>query len=321
MIHRALAAVGVSLLLAAIPATGVAQHVHPGNGSIVDAIGRLKTGEYIWEPQIAPKGPMLLIVNVRSQRALLFRNGVPIAASTISSGRKGHETPTGIFTVLQKHVEHYSNKYDNAPMPYMQRLTWRGVALHGGNLPGYPASHGCIRLPKGFARLLYGTTTVGMTVVVADREALPRVAASPDIALRGESPPPAGQPGSVRWHPERSPSGPVSIVVSMADRRAVVLRNGVEIGSAPVTVDGPVSGTFAYVLDRIDASGQHWSRLQVGKGDPGTEVASGEWRRFHAPDAFRRAVARIVAPGTTVIVTTDSLEVGATGRALTVIDD
>ena len=109
---------------------------------------------------------MLLVVNVKTQRAVLFRNGVPIGATTISTGRPGYRTPTGAFTILQKQVEHYSSKYDNAPMPYMQRLTWYGVALHAGNLPGYPASHGCIRLPAGFAKLLYGVTRLGTPVVI-----------------------------------------------------------------------------------------------------------------------------------------------------------
>jgi hypothetical protein len=128
-----------------------AQQVDIEAGSVVEAVARLKPGQFIWAPQLAPKGPLMLIVNIATQRALLFRNGVPIAASTVSTGRAGHDTPTGIFTVLQKQVEHYSSIYDNAPMPYMQRLTWQGVALHAGNLPGYPASHGCIRLPKEFA--------------------------------------------------------------------------------------------------------------------------------------------------------------------------
>src|SRR3546814_18004653 len=76
------------------------------------------------------------------------------------------ETPTGIFTILQKKVDHKSNLYDDAPMPYMQRLTWSGIAMHAGNLPGYPASHGCIRLPLAFAEHLYGVTQLGLTVII-----------------------------------------------------------------------------------------------------------------------------------------------------------
>lgn len=300
--------------------TSAAQQVHPALGTIAEAVARLRPGEYVWESQVVPKGPLLLIVNLPTQRALLFRNGVPIAASTISTGRPGFETPTGVFTVLQKHVEHYSSRYDNAPMPYMQRLTWKGVALHGGNLPGHPASHGCIRLPKGFAKLLYGITTVGMMVVVTNRAATPRIAPTPEIVLRGAGASP-GTGMSFQWSPERSQTGPVSIVVSARDGRAVVLRNGVEIGSAPVSVDGPVTGTWAYVLRTVDRGGQKWLRMELGPGDPAREVAATEWTRFNAPEAFRRAVASIVAPGTTIVVTPDSFQTGSTGAAVTVLDD
>src|SRR5688572_25927129 len=127
-------------------------------GTVLEAAERLKAGEFLWAPEIAPHGPVLLIVNLTTQRAVLYRNGLPIGISTVSTGRPGYRTPTGVFTVLQRRVEHYSSIYDNAPMPYMQRLTWGGVALHAGNLPGYPASHGCIRMPHDFARLLYGVT-------------------------------------------------------------------------------------------------------------------------------------------------------------------
>ena len=88
--------------------------------------------------------------------------------STVSTGKKGHETPTGVFTILQKNKDHRSNLYDDAPMPYMQRLTWDGIALHSGNLPGYPASHGCVRMPDGFAKRLFAETELGMTVIVSN---------------------------------------------------------------------------------------------------------------------------------------------------------
>ena len=98
----------------------------------------------------------------------VYRDGIRIAVSTISSGKAGKETPTGTFPILQKAVKWNSNRYNNAPMPYMQRLTWDGIALHAGALPGYPASHGCVRMPLAFARLLYTQTGSATTVVVAD---------------------------------------------------------------------------------------------------------------------------------------------------------
>jgi len=273
----------------------------------------------VWAPKIAPDGPMLLIVNLVTQRAVLFRNGVPIAASTVSTGRPGNPTPTGVFTVLQKQVEHYSSKYNSAPMPYMQRLTWYGVALHAGNLPGYPASHGCIRLPLGFAKLLYGVSSFGMTVVITDQPTGPRIAPTPELATHPDAASPA-LPGVVDWHPQVSPSGPVSIIVSIADKRAVVLRNGRIIGSAPVTVEGPVSGTIAYALKSIYAKGQNWVRVALA-GDKSSEpISTAEFQRFKADPDFRRNVAGVVRPGTTVIVTADSLKSGGVAQPLTLIE-
>jgi hypothetical protein len=260
----------------------------------------------------------LLVVNLATQRAILFRNGVPIGATTVSTGRPGYSTPTGVFTILQKHVEHYSTTYDNAPMPYMQRLTWKGVALHAGQLPGYPASHGCIRLPRGFAQLLFGVTRLGMTVVITDHAVTPRIGPTPELVL---APPRNSEmPNTIyEWHPERSPYGPVSIVVSAADRRAIVLRNGIAIGSGMVTVEGPVTGTWAYTLRNVDQQGQHWMRLDLSASASGQHVAKEEWRRFHAPEDLRRAVAAIIGPGTTILVTPDSLQ--AEGEPVDVIEE
>lgn len=306
------------MLMLCATSSATAQQIDLASGSVVQAVTHLKAGEYVWAPEVAPQGPMLLIVNVATQRAILFRNGVPIAATTVSTGRPGHTTPTGVFTILQKQVEHYSSLYDSAPMPYMQRLTWQGVALHAGNLPGYPASHGCIRLPAGFAKLLYGETKVGMTVVITRRQTTPRIAPSPTISAEGAD---ADELHSgFSWDPSKAPEGPVSIIVSAADRRAIVLRNGLVIGSAPISVDGPVTGTWAYALRDVDATGQHWLRLTLSaKVTEGTEVARSEWSRFHADEGFRRAVASVIAPGTTIIVTSDPVVQDST-KSLTVLE-
>jgi lipoprotein-anchoring transpeptidase ErfK/SrfK len=109
---------------------------------------------------------VFLVIDLGMQRAVLYRNGVPIAASSVSTGRRGRGTPTGVFTILQKEVRHRSRTYDDAPMPYMQRLTWKGVAMHAGHVAGYPASHGCIRLPRGFAKKLYAVTRIGTPVMI-----------------------------------------------------------------------------------------------------------------------------------------------------------
>ena len=114
-------------------------------------------------------GAMSMVVNLRTQRAYVYEDGELVATTPVSSGKRGHRTPTGTFRVLEKQKFPRSKKYDNAPMPFMQRLTWSGVALHAGHVPGYPASHGCIRMPSGFARWLYGEPTMGMKVAIIDQ--------------------------------------------------------------------------------------------------------------------------------------------------------
>ena len=139
---------------------------------------QLKPGQWVWAETLAPRGPVLIYVDLDRQQATVYRNGIRIAVSTISSGKPGYETPRGVFTILEKDEDHRSRTYDNAPMPFQQRLTWKGVALHAGNLPGYPASHGCVRMPMDFSKLLFGTTTLGGTVVIAGSHGEPATSCS-----------------------------------------------------------------------------------------------------------------------------------------------
>ncbi len=119
-------------------------------------------------------GPIQLIVSLKRQRVTVYQNGKPITSSRISTGRDGHNTPSGVFSIIQKHRRHYSNIYRGASMPYMQRITWSGIALHAGNVPDYRASHGCIRLPYSFAKSLFRYTKMGAHVVVANGNPSPR---------------------------------------------------------------------------------------------------------------------------------------------------
>lgn len=128
----------------------------------------LRPGQFVWAPERAPSGEVEVVVSLPLQRAYVYRGGTLIGVSTVSSGREGYETPTGTFNILQKNRVHHSNRYDNAPMPFMQRLTWDGVALHAGHIPGTPASHGCVRLPLAFARSLFTVTSVGAAVHVTN---------------------------------------------------------------------------------------------------------------------------------------------------------
>jgi L,D-transpeptidase catalytic domain len=120
-----------------------------------------------------PKGPLQIVVSIDSQRVTLFSNGVPVAHGPVSTGVPDHPTPMGVFSIIEKDRYHHSNLYSNAPMPYMQRITWSGVALHEGVLPGYPASHGCIRLSSDFAKKLWPITSLGARVVIARNEVAP----------------------------------------------------------------------------------------------------------------------------------------------------
>lgn len=142
------------------------------------SIEAIAPGAFVWQPDRAPEGPVEIVISLPQQRAWVFRSGELIGVSTVSSGREGHESPVGRFQILEKRRHHRSNRYNSAPMPFMQRLNWYGVALHGGDVPGFPASHGCIRLPMGFARQLFAATEVGSFVFVA-RDAV----ASPQDAL------------------------------------------------------------------------------------------------------------------------------------------
>jgi hypothetical protein len=127
----------------------------------------LRAGEYEWFEDADSSMPLRLVVSLSQQRVYVYRGGVVIAHSSISSGRKGYATPTGVFTILERKRKHISNLYD-APMPYMLRLTWDGIALHGGDIPGYRASHGCIRLPMAFSRELFAVARAIETVVVTN---------------------------------------------------------------------------------------------------------------------------------------------------------
>lgn len=298
----------------------------------------LKPGQFTWTPELAPQGPVVIVVSLPEQRAYVYRNGVRIGVSTVSTGKPGHETPTGVFTILEKRREHYSNLYDNAPMPFMQRLTWDGVALHAGRIPGYPASHGCVRLPHAFSEKLFATTSRGMTVVIADGASHPPEVASPGLfapvdAASGAPRLPAPVDEDSVWAPERAPEGPLTVLLSTRDQRLLVLRNGVEIGRARVTV-GPLAprGTQAYVL--LEGAGEgssamlpdrprlRWLAVAVPREGAVPEdelrrlVAEGQLR---VDPAFARQLYETLRPGATVVLTDEPLRMAGADEGLTVL--
>src|SRR5258708_36043928 len=127
--------------------------------------------------------PIMAIVSLRNQRITVYDSEGWILRAPVSSGQKGRETPAGIFSVIQKVEDHYSNLYDDAYMPHMQRVTWSGIALHGGALPGYPASHGCVRMPFDFAARLFDATQLGLRVIMAPTDVAPIEIAHPVLFL------------------------------------------------------------------------------------------------------------------------------------------
>ena len=289
--------------------------------------GQLKPGEYWWKPQLSPSGPLMVLVSVPEQTMHVYRNGILIGRSTVSTGSKGHSTPGGVFSILGKSKEYYSKKYDNAPMPNMQRLTDTGICMHSGNLPGYPASHGCIRMPYDFSQLLFSVTSSGGTVVVGDGKVpVPYLASSPGLLLA----PKDFTPEMLRplasneydWKPERSPSGPITMVVSAADKAIYVYRNGNVIGRAPVEVSGRGSlGNHVYSLLEGTTGQQSslapgraarkWMTVtSSGRGVPADKIAS----RLRVNPEFAAKVYDTLTPGTTVIIT-DQPVVRSRGKA------
>ncbi|MDZ4371150.1 MAG: L,D-transpeptidase family protein [Phenylobacterium sp.] len=278
----------------------------------------LKPGQWVWAPEISPSGPVTVNVDLSRQLATVYRNGVRIGVSTISSGKPGHETPTGVFSILQKDANHHSSKYNNAPMLFQERLTWDGVALHAGGLPGYPESHGCVHLPYEFARQLFAITHLGGTVIVAGRAGSPTLIE--DSGVLGAADASLSNEETYRWRPERMPTGPITIVVSGADERMVVMRNGVEIGRARVQLPPTDFETHVLTLTRA-GSDLRW--LYVGvpghAGESGKPADPSIVARLQMPQALQDALRPQLTEGTTVLLTQASVAPHNSGKALTVM--
>lgn len=138
-----------------------------------------------------PQGPLVIVVSINRQKVTVYDSNGVFAESPVSTGMKGHSTPMGVFSVIQKHKFHHSNIYSGAPMPYMQRITWSGVAMHAGVLPGYPASHGCIRMPMAFAVKMWNWTKMGARVIVSPGQMTPQNFSHPMLASLRVPPQPA----------------------------------------------------------------------------------------------------------------------------------
>ena len=281
--------------------------------------GALLPGEYTWNPELSPKGPVAVIVSVPEQLVHVYRNGVRMAVSTCSTGKTGHETPTGVFTVLQKDKHHHSATYNNAPMPNMNRLTWDGVALHAGKLPGYPASHGCVRLPMDFSEKLFGITHVGTPVIIAGAHQDPKQIVHPGMVLSGYA---DHEFQDVLTHLEdkKHPSDwesaeehPVTTVIaSTSDRKIDLIENESLITSGRLTgsADNAPDGQYVFVLQGAHSGqqGMAWHMIshhhaegaeRFSQYDSGDSVI----RSLKTDEGFHARMARSMHPGMVLIVT------------------
>jgi hypothetical protein len=299
----------------------------------------LKKGEFTWAPNIAPAGPILVVVSLEEQRAYTYRNNVLIGAAMVSTGKPGYETPTGVFTTILKDKDHHSSKYNNAAMPYTQKITNDGVALHAGGIPGYPESHGCVHLPSEYARLLFEAAPKGMTVVIADKKSAPDInhpamlaPIDPDGKLSDLTRLAPDEP--YRWQPEKSPAGPVSVLISRYDARILVMRNGIEIGRTKIAIQDPAKpfGTHVYMAQEgflpithataKDLPLHNW----VGMAMPGhmddlnRTVDADQFKRIRIPEAFIRAAYPLFVPGTTLMITDAPVLESTTNVSLTIFD-
>ena len=321
-------ALALALAIPSLAAAGVPFWGAPASSPADTPASALREGEWVWAPQAAPAGPIVVVVSLTEQRGYVYRNGVLVGYTSVSTGKTGHETPTGVFHTLQKDANHRSSTYNNAPMPYQQRLTWDGVALHAGGLPGYPSSHGCVHLPSAFAKVLFEASPMGMTVVVATEASAPRRVAHPLPVAPVDPASGAALPDArlavteaYRFEPEKSPDGPVSMVVSGADQRIIVFRNGVEIGRSRITLaDEQPLGTHAYVMLGTTDQPQ-WMAVPVPghEAEAGRVLDSAAIARVQFPPAFLGLVREVLSPGATLVVTDGAILPHTTGAPMTVV--
>lgn len=274
---------------------------------------KLRPGEFTWYPENSPRGPILIVISIPEQKAFVYRNGVIIARTTISSGRKGHKTPTGVFTVLQKQRDHTSSLFKGARMPNMERLTWSGIAMHAGKLPGHPDSHGCIRFPLGFSRSLYSLTSVGTTVVIADDVSNSALVAHPGALMaspkamknaRFQNLPLLGY----KWNPGYVKKGPVSIVVSGLDKQVFVFQNGMPLGRAQFEFawgDRRLTpGVFSFL--GMEAGQKRWLGAGMDEKTSRSSLRAIQDRVVISPE-FLAKIDQVLVPGTTLVITPRSV--------------
>ena len=272
---------------------------------------RIKKKIFTWQPDRSRSGPILIIVNIDDQMAFVYRNGIQIGQTPVSTGRPGYPTPTGVFSILAKDATHHSKKYNNAAMPFAERLTWSGIFLHAGDLPGYPSSHGCVHLPLAFAKDLFETTQAhDTTVVITQSTSHPTEAAPIEQLLQiveADASAPQGA-NNVFWEPNKNKDGNLAIVISGLDKRIEILRGGVLIGQASISfADAETSLPEAlYVkLQPSAAKPADWSAVLIAGSQ--TTAPSRLLGEIQIPAPISNELNKLLVPGTLLITTPGSL--------------
>lgn len=283
-------------------------------GEVMKDVAALKPGEFTWHPERQRTGPVAVVVSLPEQRVHVYRNGIRIAVSTCSTGKPGHETPTGVFVVLQKDKDHKSSTYNDAPMPNMNRLTWSGIALHAGNLPGYPASHGCVRLPLDFSERLFGITHLGTPVIIAGASTDPQDLTHTGMVLGAYAAREFGD-AVTSLHGKERPNDwtdlkkqpVVSVILSTFDGRAMLIENSEVQTEGRITVSGSGKlGSHVFLLDGLDdaAQGLRWIAFADSSEDEGVvNSAAKVLSRISADPPFVAVMQRVLHPGAVLIVT------------------
>jgi hypothetical protein len=272
--------------------------------------------------QDTAKGPLQIIISIADQRISVYDDGAPIARSSVSTGVSNHPTPSGVFSVISKQRWHRSNLYSAAPMPYMQRITWSGIALHAGILPGYPASHGCIRLKKDFAIRLWHLTKRGTRVIIAPEDVPPIEIANPRLLpskpTAASAPPEAAAViaddamiDAAAMHPQPTSGDdaqqvanaqvpgsasatiavrkviPISIFVSRKSNKLFVRQGFKRLFEAPVMIRDPEEplGTHVFtVMDsRNESAALRWTVVSIPEGSPRASQSSNRRHKIAGP--------------------------------------
>ncbi|MEX3008592.1 L,D-transpeptidase family protein [Hoeflea sp. TYP-13] len=245
----------------------------PSRAQVTAADTDLKPGQWLWYPERSLYGPVTVIVSLSDQLAFIYRNGVRIGVTTVSSGRSGFETPTGVFTVFQKEKLHLSKKYNNAPMPDSQ-FFFGGAALHAGGLPGYPSSHGCVHLPTEFAALLFDITHNGTPVIVTnERSGIGGLSHAGIVMSQKDLKQIEKLTGHVSGKKlpvdrEGKSEESFSVLVSGADQALYGMKNGEIIIQSSIGIANPNRplGSHVYILQGFDANREMFDWLAVGMG-------------------------------------------------------